>query len=412
MADNSSNRKKALIVSVLAFLLAGGGVFLFFIIQGSNDLTGANKKNFYYGSAARGAATSFFKFLGFDAAETISNPGNTQRNQDRTIALEKAGTELASAGGSASGSGSDDAWGVNPNGGRSGSSSPTTVPRMGGGGAMSGVGGASAGGTKSSGGVSRFGEGADSGNVKISGKSLASAAATGNAKGTLGALQNARAMLGEGLRSGSAMTAKGKWDASFGIGGGGRGGKELAYGKSGLVALDKIKSGEVDSLKTTDIKSLKTADVKGFKEDKDANVQLDSASQKAKENAEDSLKKSAAEALANEAVNSVGNSKAKADPQAPEEMKTQAEGMKLDSDKSVGFKATTCGEGCPADAQGKQVFNMTFSGTGPGNMAGNEDKTVNYQDTYKVYMGNDGQIHSIPDTRPMTITTMSEVPVK
>jgi len=39
MQDNSANRRKTLIISVLLFLFAGGGIFLFFVVQGSNDLT-------------------------------------------------------------------------------------------------------------------------------------------------------------------------------------------------------------------------------------------------------------------------------------------------------------------------------------------------------------------------------------
>ena len=70
MADNSSNRRKTLIISVLAFLLAGGGIFLFFVIQGSNDLTGSGKKNtFSYGFAVREAVLPLFKRMGISTYE-------------------------------------------------------------------------------------------------------------------------------------------------------------------------------------------------------------------------------------------------------------------------------------------------------------------------------------------------------
>jgi hypothetical protein len=62
-------------------------------------------------------------------------------------------------------------------------------------------------------------------------------------------------MLGTGLRSGSAMTAKSSWDKSFGVGTTAHGGKvsgDMSYGSNGLAQLDTIKSGDISSLKTTD----------------------------------------------------------------------------------------------------------------------------------------------------------------
>ncbi|MDP2866902.1 MAG: hypothetical protein Q8O90_11725, partial [Elusimicrobiota bacterium] len=70
MADNSGNKKKTLIVSVLAFLFIGGGVFLFFILQGSEDLTHKGKKNnFAYGFSIRDAVLPLFKRLGISSFE-------------------------------------------------------------------------------------------------------------------------------------------------------------------------------------------------------------------------------------------------------------------------------------------------------------------------------------------------------
>ncbi len=297
MAYNSNDRKKALLISMLIFLLGGGGIFLFFIIQGSNDLTGAGKNNFHYGNATRGAVSSFFKVLGFDDAEPLSKAAKV-RVEARGL-LEDGPTPPAAdvsdwmaPAGKTGNSG--------PSASRSGS---TAVPRMSGRG-TSGVGGLGGGGSKSSGGVSRFGEGSDGGNTKLA--AAAAGAAGVNGKGTLGALTNARAALGEGLRSGSAMTAKSSWDRSFGVGSAStRGGPSMAYGKSGLVSLDKIKKGEVDNLKTTDIKSLKTPEPGAFKEDKDAEAS-DPTLKKAKEEAAaDAAKKAAAEALASAASNSL-----------------------------------------------------------------------------------------------------------
>lgn len=404
MADNSNKRKKTLIVSVLAFLLIGGGVFLFFVIQGANDLTGANKNDkFHYGGAARQAATSFFKFIGFEEVETVANPPDNKRNKERSLILEKQDTAAASSGG---GAGSD--WGA-PSAARHGAPSPAYVPKMASGGG-SGVGGASAGGTKSSGGTARFSEGSDSGNTRITGKSLASAGGA-SSKGTLGALQNARAMLGDGLRSGSAMTAKGKWDASFGVGNAGAGGSSnLAYGKSGLVKLDAIKKGEIDNLKTTDTKSLKVPEPGAIKMDK-ADEAKETALAKVKDAAENAAKKNVAESLVSGAAgalwNSAGSPRAE-DPQPPDELKKQADAMKLDSDSGVSFKAGSCDSTCPPEAAGKQIFSVTFSGTGTGNLPGNEGKPVDYKDTYdRAYLGADNKMHMIPD--PPVISTMSEV---
>ena len=241
MADNSRNRKKTLIVSMLAFLFIGGGVFLFFIIQGSDDLTGARKKNsFSYGFGVRNAVLPLFKRLGISTYEDdIVRPRKGAEENSLGISAESAASADVS-----DWMADNSAGQRSPSGGSSGGR-PTSVPKMsrGAGSRMGGSGG----GTKSSGGVSRFEGGTDSGNTKISAK--VSAAAGGPAdKGTMGALKNARAMLREGLRSDSAMTAKSKWGQSFGVGAGGGKSGDLAYAKTGLVKLDHIKSGEISNL--------------------------------------------------------------------------------------------------------------------------------------------------------------------
>jgi len=370
MADNSNGRKKALIISVLAFLLAGGGVFLFFVIQGSNDLTGADKSRFSYGTAARGAATSFFKFLGFDSVEAVSK---VQERPRIAMAKDAAGaSEGAPAAASAAKDDPLSGWGGLKHGGQA---SPTAVPHMAGAG-LPGVGGMGAGGSQSSANVSRFGDGSDSGNVKITGKSLASASSAGAAKGTLGALQNARAELGAGLRSGSAMTAHAKWDSSFGLAGG-RGGKELAYGKSGLVGLDKIKTGEVDNLKTTDPKSLKVPDVPGFKQDTNANVELDSDSKKAKTEAEDAIKKS----IASNLTSGLGDAITKGNTSNTSNTGNTTPTSGNCDFASGGEQSKTCGtmqqfsfksdtggtwEKAGTGPNGEVLYNVSFTGRGPG----------------------------------------------
>jgi hypothetical protein len=392
MADNSNSRKKALIVGVLAFLFAGGGVFLFFIIQGSNDLTGANKKGaFTYGGVAREATASFFKFVGFDDVESMVKEPAKERPRVKEYAdaglLDEAEAPAAA---------SDVPWA--PSAASPRSASPTSVPRMAGGGG-SGVGGLGGGGSKSSGGASRFADGSGAGNTKISAK-LPDAAEGAPSKGTLGTLKNARAMLGEGLRSGSAMTAKGKWDSSFGVGrtGGGASG-DLAYGKSGLVNLDRIKKGEVDNLKTTEKGSLKVPDVGAPTEDKSKGVgEGDPVLEKAKETAKEAATKSMAEAMTGamgKGLSGAGTSKdgtpalesgecdANAGPQTQvcsNMLKKQVPG-----DISAGYKqVATLPEG--------KVFEVSFKGAGPGITPDLKGQPVSYNDTALMLMRPDGKI--------------------
>jgi len=287
MADNSNNRKKALIISVLAFLFAGGGIFLFFVVQGANDITGAGKRSaFSYGNVARGAVNSFFRTVGFMEDDPIVEYGPGKRPLPQSVLEAK----ILKAELSASAADADlRTWGGIK--GSGGSSSKSTVPKMAGKAAppVGGAGGAS----KSAGGVTRFGAGSGQGMTKASG-AVKSAEGT-TEKGTLASLQNAKAMLGEGLRSGSASTARDKWGQSFGVSSSGGKGSVLAYNKTGLVNLDKIKSGEIASLKMSNAKSLKVPDVGAFQQDKAAEAK-DPTLQKAKSDAEDSIKKSAAEA--------------------------------------------------------------------------------------------------------------------
>ena len=292
MQDNSQNKKKTLLVSVLAFLFVGGGVFLFFIIQGSNELTGAGKSNFHYGEAAREGVSSFFKSIGIvpdESGELAKKKEERMAARGFTADGEKAAADVSdwmSNNGPATASAS-----ASPSRGGS-----AAVPKMSGTGG-SGVGGSS-GGTKSNGGTSRFGEGNTAGNTTVSAKSQAAAGAPAG-KGTLGALRNARAMLGEGLSSNSAMTARGKWGQSFGVGGaGGKSTGDLAYNKSGLVNLDKIKSGQIASLKPAPETGAFERDKEGEKKDAGIKAAQDAASAKSKADAEMEAKKAALQAAA------------------------------------------------------------------------------------------------------------------
>ena len=256
------SKRKTVVISLLAFLVTGGGIFLYFIIQGANDLTGPGNANFHYGSVVRDSVQPFFKYIGVigEDEEALAKAAE-DRMKSRGVLPEEKAVDLGDwdkKDASAAAPAATASAGYSGSGGRSGSSgAPTAVPRMNGGG---GRGIQSGGGSSTSGSVSRFASGGASGGTRISANGAVGAGLTGKDKGTLGALRNAQAMLGDGLRSGSAMTAHTKWDKSFGVNttGGGRGGN-LSYGKQGLVDLDTIKSGEISSLKTTGTGSIPSA---------------------------------------------------------------------------------------------------------------------------------------------------------
>lgn len=310
MPDNSNNRKKALAVSVLAFLFIGGGVFLFFIMQGANDLTGKGKNRFSYGEAAREGVSSFFKTLGVVPEEA---PNLSEAAVDR---LKTRGIPLDELGVKDSDPNMSDWMASNSAGGPSSSGSSgmraTTVPKMSGGGG-SPVGGSGGGGTKSSGGVSRFGEGNTAGNVNVSAKAQSGAGGPAG-KGTMATLKNARALLGDGLKSDSAMTARSKWGQSFGVGGSGGKSGDLAYNKTGLVNLDKIKNGEIASLKMDNKSSLKTTDVSSPVKDAEGTKAALSGDKKVKEDVEAKIKADAIKAAADAAMQNATNSAKPAGP--------------------------------------------------------------------------------------------------
>jgi hypothetical protein len=281
MADNSSRRKKALIISMLAFLFIGGGIFLFFIMQGSDDLTGSGVKNsFTYGFSVREAVMPLFKSLGVSTYEDELVAATKKRLEARGIDLSPETSAPADVSDwmAPRGAGAGKTPGPSPRKG----AAAVPVMALRGGAAAGGSGGS----TNSSREVSRFGAGPASGNVVISAKAKSGAGGPAG-KSTLGALTNARALLGEGLRSGSALTASSKWGQGFGSGSGGSKPANLSYSSPGLVKLDKIESGEIPDLKMDEKGSLKIAKVSppGNSEEEVAKAQeKNELSQKAQEN--------------------------------------------------------------------------------------------------------------------------------
>lgn len=307
MEEKPKNRKKGVYLLMALFLAGGGGIFLYFIVQGSADLAGPKNKNFHYGGVGvRKSMAPFFKFLGLTGNEM--SKATEARVKNRGFAPDGARLApadisdwmgKASAGVAPAGSGYSSGSGGSSRGG-SGSASagaPRAVPKMAGKGGGLGIGGG--GGSKSSGGTARFSSGGGSGETSVT-ASASSASGSPSQKGTLGHLRGAQSMLNEGLRSGSAATAKGKWDRSFGVGGGGAHlGGNMAYGKS-LVGLDKIKSGEITNLKTTDAKSLSAPPPSAPAFDKEGSA-LDAKMNSAKEDAS-KLMKDAASGVTNSAL--------------------------------------------------------------------------------------------------------------
>ena len=398
MADNANNRKKTLIVSVLAFLFAGGGIFLFFVVQGANDITGAGKKNsFSYGFAVRDAVLPLFKRMGIAGfEEEISRP--------RKVEAEASGEEVAAPPADVSDwmAQAPSAAAPSPS---SRSGAPTSVPKMAGR-AGSSVGGASAGGAKSAGGVTRFGEGSAAGMTSVSGKGQAGSQGV-TEKGTLSALKTTRAMLGEGLRSNSAMTASSKWNQSFGVGsgsGGGSGGS-LAYNKSGLVALDKIKSGEISNLKFDKAGSLKTTEVSSPVKDSDGTSKALSADKKLKEDTEAQIKKKAAAS----ALEGLGDAVTKPKTEKGDTSGASKPPESGSCDLGAGPPTALCsaalggGNTMPSDTKvdwkesgpgpdGSKKYEVTYSGTGKGITDQYKGQQVNYGDTAVMQVDSKGNV--------------------
>ena len=258
MSETPDNgRKKTLIISLLVFLFLGGGVFVFFVFQGLGDLKGDTKANFSYGFSVRDAVVPVFEYFGL--AENEASKVETTKKRIKARGLDASLLDEPQADISDwMAKGGNGGKGGRPSGSYSAPPVRTNVPKMDGG--LSGPGTGGGGSSQSSANISRFGGGSGSGNVRISKTGRSGPEPANSRSGTLNALGNVRAALGEGLRSDSAMAAKSKWDQSFGVGVTGKKGGDLAYGKPGLVKLDHIKSGDIANLKTMDPKSLKVTE--------------------------------------------------------------------------------------------------------------------------------------------------------
>lgn len=383
MADNEKKRRKTLLISMLVFLVSGGGIFLFFVIQGANDLTGAGKQAmFSYGYAVRDAVTPLFKALGVIPDDSKLSKSAVARLKARGLPVDENGLKQAAP----------DVSDWMARGGKNGSASGggalphTNVPHMAGS-RLSGLGGAGGGSSKSSHSINRFGASGDSTKTTMSGAG-ASGGAGASAPGALSSLRNARSLLTTGLTSGSAMTAKGAWDRSFGVNSAAAGGKTLAYRDQGLVNLDKIKSGAIADLKMGNTATLAPSKVSDPTKDKSGTDQALSQDQQFQNALKQKMAAAALQQAADAAVNSTNQ-------QSPASGNS---GGDTDKPKDVNqatwdsIKNGTCPSGCPTN-DGNSTFTdasraitknqdgtvtCVFSGTQTNNATGSK---ISYSDT-------------------------------
>ncbi len=379
MSDNRSRQKLTLIVLVVFFLVVGGGIFTFFIFQGLGDLRGENKGGFSYGFAERAAVLPLFQYFGLSDSE--KPVPLRDRGLDPNLFKPRADISDWMAKPDASGSGSD-AKGA-------GSSSPgkaTVIPRMGGSssGSMAGGGG----GSQTSGSASQFSAGEGAGNAKISAGQAGGRGGSQGRGAAFNALASAKASMGEGLRSDSAMVGKSKWGTAFGAGSGGKS-DNFAYAKSGLVKLDTIKSGEIGNLKSNDISTLRPTPVKDLEsEAKDANL----AKMNGKEGAD------AAKDALKSAVGQVGSQQPEAKDVKtgkPVEMPPQ---KVIDVATTPPPKGTFCPDGCGKGGEyykdkDRSTPNPTYAKGADGNWVvtytGNDAKNQIYHDRVTVDISKD-----------------------
>jgi hypothetical protein len=135
------------------------------------------------------------------------------------------------------------------------------------------------------------------------------------------------------------MTAKAKWDQGFGVGNTGKKTGDMAYGKSGLVGLDHIKSGDIADLKMTGAQTLKTAEPTPEKdkasEAKDSNL----AKMAGKEGAD------AANKAMTDAVGNVAKNNDKSAPGGSPKVELPPQSV-IDLATTKPPKGTFCPDGC------------------------------------------------------------------
>lgn len=257
MGNNHNNRTKHIVAAGVFILVVGGGIISFVISQGKEDLWGVNKGGFFYSFAESGAGVPWAKYFSLD--EYPAGKVRYRRIDPALVAKADAAAGVRPAGKGSPGEENLPARGavspqpirqtvvpaisaLKPGSIVSGGGSMTAAGKMSAAGSGTATAAGKAGGVKTS-------AGGGFGNVKVSdGRPGAQEGAKGR-EGALGVLNGARALTGEGAKSGSAMTASAKWGQAFGERTGTKSGN-LTYSNPGLVKLDATKSGEIESLKT------------------------------------------------------------------------------------------------------------------------------------------------------------------
>lgn len=391
--NESKSKKKAMAIFVLVFLACGGGVFLFLVFQGLGEYKPGNS-NFNYGFSSKSALAPLMNFFSSADNEAKLVKKAKERMEHRGLDMSlldgsKADVSdwMAKGGGSAAG-------GKASGGGRGGAAaSGKAIPGMGGG--LGGMGGGGGGGGSSSAGLSSFGASGKNDNTTITSGGAGSAIGD-KGKGTLGALNATRAYMKEGIRSGSAMTAKAKWDQGFGAAKGKAAGGQLAYNKSGLVKLDTIQKGDIADLKMIDPKSLDGV-VPPPVEDKSGTDEL-AAKVKGKDGGD--AAKDAAQQVVNNAAQMGIPKDGGGDRQTPRGDPNGSLGVMPDPDTIKAAVDQFCPSGCDLgdgtkyqDSQIKWTknekggFRATFEGTQDGKP---------YKDTMDVVQGEGGKLELQP----------------
>ena len=375
MSADQKSRKRVLVALVMLFLVVGGGIFVFFIYQGLGALPGRNKSVFDYTFASGEAVLPLFQYFGLDEENKPAGP-----MRDRGLHKEP-GPDISDW--MAKANNTDDGKQNAPATAPAVPVGNTIIPSMSGVGAAAsgaGAGHGAGGGSQTTSGISKFSAGDSSGDVSISGRTGGKADASGKG-GAMSALANARAFLGDGLRSGSAMAARSKWGQAFGLGPGGGKGELLAYGKPQLVDLDTIKSGEIGSLKTTDAGTLKPSPVKDPEsEAKDSNL--------AKMNGEQG--KDAAKDALTDALKAVGGQTGAKDQKTGKDVELPPKEV-VDIATTEPPKGTFCPKGCGQGSEhykdGPPTYAKNDKGVWQATYAGNQGN-VAYKDTVEIHPEN------------------------
>ena len=272
--NTEKNKRKVLIVSLLVFLVSGGGVFTFFTFQGLEDLKDKPSFAFEYDSFPKKAFLPFLKYMGLVDTEVVSSLGKSSEAQSEydpskdpdfnPDAFSSGDVAVAGSKGAASGHRGASGRAYSPSG-KLGAN-------------MSGPGAASSGGTKTGFTSSAFFSGSGFKDART-GKTVDASKMNADSKNLLARLEGTRSLLQTGLKSGSALTAKSKWDQGFAGSGSGHTSGMIYSG--GATKLDKYDV-KPEDLKLGDDKGLTAPEPGEPQEDKAAEAS-DPLMQKAKE---------------------------------------------------------------------------------------------------------------------------------